>query len=199
MAFVLEDGSGLATSNAYISVAYFNTHHVDRGVIESGDITTAEVEQAVIKATDYVDKRFGEKFRGWRRSRAQALEWPRTDALDDDEYLLPDIPTQLQKAVAEYALLAYQLGRDLAPVPGVPFSFLDPTTGEVTSQVSGMVTSDRKKIGPIEVSKGFSKDTSKPVVSSGLSIVQSIPEYPQADAWIQALLISSGSRELRRG
>jgi hypothetical protein len=201
MAFVLETGAGLSNANAYIDVDYFNTHHIDRGEIEIGDYENAEIEQHIIRATDYVDKRFGLKYVGFKRSRSQSLEWPRVDAYDDDDYALPDIPLQLQKAVAEYTLISLQIGRNLAPIPGLVFPILDPDAGTTTPPAGGTLTGDEKTVGPISIKKSYSgkPNEGRPVVSSGLSLTQSIPEYPQADAWMQAIIKPTSSRELRRG
>lgn len=201
MAFTVEDGTGLSTSNAYLSVADFTTHHTDRNVtsVVDGAFETAEIQGALVQATDYIDKRFGRRFRGWRRSRAQALEWPRTDAFDDDDYLLPLVPEQLKKATAEYALIVLQLGRGLAPIPGTPFPIVE-TDGTVTSEASGALRRSRDKVGPIEEEREYMSalETNKPMTSTGNSI-QNIPEYPQADLWIEELTVSRGSRRLLRG
>lgn len=197
MAFQVEDGSGLSDANSYLALADFRAHHLDRGLDLSGE-ADADLQAALVQATDYIDKRFGRRFRGWRRSRSQALEWPRTDAYDDDDYTFPDVPVQLQKATAEYALLAFQLGRNLAPVPGTDFSIVDPTTGSVTTTPSGMMTSKSEEVGPIKESTAYS-EANRPMVSTGNPLTQRIPEYPQADLWIEELIVSSSSGMIARG
>ena len=203
MAFTVEDGSQPAGANAYMTVAEFKTHHSDRGVeaITNADFTDSEIQAGIVNATDYIDKRFGRRFRGWRRSRSQSLEWPRTDAYDDDDYLLPDIPDALKKGCAEYALLQLQLGRNLAPPPDTGFSTIDPETGEVEYE-KGTVTGEKEQVGPIltetRYSDGGGFSSSKPMTSSG-NLLQQIPEYPQADLWMEELLRSYGSRGLIRG
>ena len=88
MAFTLEDGSGITGSNAYDSVADIDAHHVDRGNTGWSDFTTADKQTAIIRASDYIDKRFGRRFRGVRKLKNQGREWPRTNAFDDDGFLL---------------------------------------------------------------------------------------------------------------
>jgi len=90
MAFVVETGNGDPTANAYADVAYVDTYHSDRGhVLWTG---SNSVKQAcIIRATDYIDKRFGKKFRGTRLQKSQSLEWPRLGAFDDDGFLLNDL------------------------------------------------------------------------------------------------------------
>lgn len=205
MAFLVEDGTGLALANSYISIAEADTHHGDRN--QTAWTGTDPVKQAaLIKATDYVDKRFGKRFRGFRESKTQGLEWPRIDAFDNDDFLYSDvdrIPRNLKKAIAEYALLALQLV-DLLPTPARPFPILNPATGTVTSGGSSQVISKKEKVDVIEEETRFS-DTSnlllklKPGASlSSIVAAGSLPEYPVADEWIQELLRSSISLDLGR-
>ncbi len=60
-----------------------------------------------MRATDYIETRFGDRFKGLPEADDQALSFPRT-AFDG-------IPTLLKKATAEYALRA--LTSDLMPDP----------------------------------------------------------------------------------
>lgn len=197
MAFTPEDGTGVVGANAYITVAEFKAHHDDRGQDYTGAADDDAIEVAIILATDYVDKRFGRRFRGWKESRQQGLEWPRSDAYDDDDYLLLDVPPELKKAVSEYALLVIQLGRNLAPPSPPDFGVLDPATGEVTNDSSGRITSKKEKVGPIEDSTAYG-DSARPVAGTG-NLIQRIPEYPQADLWIEHLITGYNSRRLHRG
>jgi len=204
VAFTVEDGTGLAAANAYVSEAYVDSHHSDRGnALWTG--TTTEKEQAIVRATDYIDKRFGPKFRGFRETRAQALEWPRLSAFDNDYYLYngdDDVPRSLQKACAEYALISLQI--ELLPIPARPFAVLDPATGTVTGNASGQATLTRDKLGPLEKERRFSDMTSlitrtKPGASTSYIVSDfNLPEYPVADEWLQELLKTGGAR-LRRG
>lgn len=203
MAFnVVDPDSPQPDDNAYIDVAFFRQWFTDRGIDTLTPFPTdGEVEGGIVQATDYIDKRFGRRFRGFKRTSSQGLEWPRIDAFDNDNYLLSDIPKQLQAATAEYALLQLQLMRNLAPPVTPTFGYLDPTTGESVSQGSGQVTREREKVGPIETEKEFATtgDQNKPMVSSGSALTQSVPEYPQADLWIEEIIRSTISRRVVRG
>lgn len=202
MAFTPETGTGLPDSNAYMTVEEFKDHHTDRGVAAAtdGTFTDAEIQGFIVQATDYLDKRFGLKFRGWKSKDSQALQWPRTDAYDNGDYLITGVPRQLKKACAEYALIAGQLGRNLAPLPPTPYPIVDPATGEVTQQGSGPITRKTEKVGPIEDTTEYAdgNSTGRPAVGTG-NIVQLIPDYPQADLWLEEVIISYTSRSLYRG
>jgi hypothetical protein len=201
MAFVVEDGTRKTDATAYLSVADFKTHHADRNVTVAGDGTYSdgEIQGGIVQATDYIDKRFGRRFRGWRSTAAQALEWPRTDAFDDDDYLISGVPQQLTKATAEYALIALQLG-PLAPIPGNEFPVIDPATGEASTSAGTVLKKSKEVVGPIEETKEYAAATesNRPMVSTGNQI-QRIPEYPQADLWIEELTRSTLNRTVLRG
>jgi hypothetical protein len=69
MAFTLESGFGVAGANAYASVAFFRAHHTDRGVsgVDVGTLTDSVVEGLLVRATDYVEQRFGSRWIGVRK------------------------------------------------------------------------------------------------------------------------------------
>lgn len=202
MAFIVEDGTRKSDATAYMTVQQWKDHHTDRGVgsATDGTFSDGEIQGGIVNATDYIDKRFGRRFRGWRSTKSQALEWPRTDAFDDDDYLLDGMPDQLLKGTAEYALLALQLfPRNLAPPPTNEFGILDPTTGEGSSEGSGQLSKSTDIVGPIEETREYqSTSGSKPMTSTG-NLIQRIPEYPQADLWLEELTRSAISRTLLRG
>jgi hypothetical protein len=190
MAFTVEDGTGLTTANAYVSVEFCNTYHSERGHSGWSGSSTSK-QRAIVRATDYVDKRFGRRFRGYRTSGDQALEWPRYDAFDEDRQTLSGtydaVPRQLQKAVAEYAL------RALALIAGTDAD-LAPDSGEST----GDVIEESVTVGPISESKRYASAQSRAAQSSVVSDSK-IPEYPAADLWVEELLIPSSVRRIRRG
>lgn len=179
MAFVAEDGTGLSNANSYIALAFADTYHADRGNASWALATEATRQAALIRATDYINKRFGKKFRGYKETKEQALEWPRTGALDDDGFLLSgpdDIPRQLQFACSEYAL------RALTTTP------LAPDNANVGLSLN------REKIGPIETERKIDRIGRK----SSLVDATSIPDYPEADLWMSELIIDVTSRDLFR-
>jgi len=204
MALVVEDGSGLNTANAYVSEAFVDTYHDDRNNTAWTDYTPPEKQAAIIRATDYIDKRFGRRFRGYRRTKEQALEWPRLDAEDDDGFLLSSVdavPRNLEKAAAEYALRAALCGV-LAPDPISSVPKQSQESGSTTrpdAGVTGEISMKREQVGPIEEETRYDtriKNTSGNL-GAGAKSVQSgnvsdfnIPEYPEADMWIEELLVS---------
>ncbi len=203
MAFVVEDGTGLSNSNAYISVADADTHHADRGHTDWAAALDANKELAIVRATDYIDQRFGLKFVGDKGSSAQALEWPRIGAYDVDGYLFDPLPPQLLKAVSEYALISLRQG-DLGPNPQLPVPDSDPADGtttngpvpkgEITKEVVGPLETEWQPLSAARGNGGANRAAQSTLVSDFF-----IPEYPVADLWIEALLKNPSSRTLVRG
>ena len=182
MAFTVETGSVVAGANAYMAVAQYRAHHTDRGraaLITDPGQTDVLVQAAIVKATDYIDKRFGRRLRGTRKQSTQNLEYPRIDAWDDDEDRLPEMPGVLLKATAEYAWYAAQT-TDLAPVP---------------DGTSGVVQESTEKVGPISTTVKFAE---RPMTSTG-NLTESLREYPEADLWMEELIESSSVRRIVRG
>lgn len=200
MTFTVEDGTGLAASNAYLSTADFVSHQADRGIENS--FSTAEQEQAIVRATDYVEKRFSRNYRGFKSTTEQSLQWPRSDAYDDNGYQLLLVPNALGKAIAEYAMLILQIG-SLTPTPSRVYSTVD-EFGNVVENVGGQVRSTSVKVGPVEEKTVYQttpsdkQDTSTDV-KSGLVKDIHIPDHPIADLWMQELIASGSPRNLVRG
>lgn len=213
MAFLVEDGSGVSDANAYTPVSYCDDHHTDRGNSAWNDFTTPEKQAGIIRASEYVDKRFGIRFVGLRSTKDQGLEWPRDDAFDLDGYLLSsvdEVPRNLKKAVAEYALRALICGV-LAPDPILPVPKQDLTDSSGTRDtdvITGEVTRRKDQVGPL-VEERWYESRSQAIsrnLGAGARAVQSsllndfnIPEYPEADLWIEELLRSSMNITLVRG
>jgi hypothetical protein len=108
---VVEDGTGKADANSYGSLADAYAYHEARGntawtsTPPSPESDTQKA--ALIRATSYIDGRYGAKFPGTKkRGREQALAWPREDALDRDGYEIEDdeVPAEVERATFEAAL-----------------------------------------------------------------------------------------------
>jgi hypothetical protein len=113
MAFVVETGAGLSNSNSYSSVAAADSYFADRGVTAWAALTTTAKEQALIKATDYLEQTYRESWKGFRVTSTQALSWPRSEVIVDTFPVPANIvPTPIIKACAEMAIRASE-GEDL--------------------------------------------------------------------------------------
>lgn len=127
MAIEIEDGTGKANAESYVSVSDLGSYLSNRGLTLAASDTVKE--QLLRKAMDYAEG-YGHRFSGLKLTRDQALQWPRGYATQDG-YELPtdEIPTALKNAVCQ---LAYDINAtDPFPV------------GEGREVI-------REKLGPIE-------------------------------------------------
>jgi hypothetical protein len=108
MALVVEDGTGLSTAEAYISVEDATTYFAARGnATWSGLASDTVREQLLRKAADYMEGAYRLRWKGVRNTETQALSWPRTDVVVDDFDLATDeVPTLVARANAELAVRA---------------------------------------------------------------------------------------------
>lgn len=173
MAFTLEDGTGVAAANAYVAEATVTTYLTDRGrETENGwsTLTTAQQQQAIVKATDYVEKRFRGRWKGAILLATQGLSWPRTGAYDNEgrEIASDAVPTPLQAAISEYAVRA--AAAVLLPDPAAP-----------ADNTSGVVTRIKQKAGPVETDVSY-RDT------ANLTAAGELRQYPAADLLLEPLM-----------
>lgn len=173
MAFTVEDGTGKADANAYIAVADVDAYFTLRGITAWTGSNTVK-EQAIVRATDYIETRWGPRFLGIPEfpDTPQALSFPRLYIFDRSGLQIEGVPDKLKKATAEYALRA--LTATLMPDPEVADS-------------GAMVIGNRQKIGPIETEVTYA-------ASMG---VRTLKAYPAADKLLYELVTSGGARAVR--
>jgi hypothetical protein len=98
--FIVEDGTGLPNSNSYCSVEEFRLYWSDRGA-DLSVYTDAQIEQGLVKATQYIDKSF--RYIGVRPTQTQALNWPRWYAYSEEGYVYSGVPKDI---ISEACLLS---------------------------------------------------------------------------------------------
>jgi len=105
MSLTVEDGTGLATADTYLSRADAETYHDERGNTAWASLTDAEKDAALRYGTTTLDGLYS--WTGTLISTTQALGWPRSGASDHDgRYIASDaVPTCIQHATCELALL----------------------------------------------------------------------------------------------
>lgn len=171
MSIVAEDGTGLSNANSYASYADWTAYWADRGAAPSS--VQADVEQALVRATDYLGLRY--TWIGQRALQTQALDWPRVCAyaVPAGGYSAPieGVPPEVVRATVELAQRA--LAGELAPDPVVD------TTGQP-------VVGSRKKIGPIEVETTFG--------GGGATFTK---RFPAVDELLRWLVVKNGARVYR--
>lgn len=106
MALTVEDGTGLAAADAYVSVADCDAYCDALGRTFSTG-STGDKESAIRRATQSIDALYRTRFPGVRlKYRAQALEWPRAGAVDARGASVPSdaIPVEIEMATYEAAV-----------------------------------------------------------------------------------------------
>lgn len=77
MALIVEDGTGLATAESYISVGNADAYHANIGNDAWPLLTATQREQCLRKATAFMSGRYRARWAGCRKSTTQLLDWPR--------------------------------------------------------------------------------------------------------------------------
>lgn len=127
MALIVEDGTGKADAESYISVADATAYHAARGNAAWAALASDTVrEQALRAATDYMLQSYRYRWAGTRKSATEAIDWPRIDVprLDTTQsqyslqsyYDAASVPTEVARACAVLALKAS--AGELAPDVG---------------------------------------------------------------------------------
>lgn len=106
MTLIVEDGTGLATAESYVSVADAGTRHTNLGnTAWTG--TDAVKEAALRRATQFMLQRYRGRWQGTRINSTQALDWPRSWVVVDGYAVDADIvPVDVANACADLALKA---------------------------------------------------------------------------------------------
>lgn len=171
MAFVAEDGTGLANANSLCDLAFADAYFTDRAIVAwtASTVTDEAKQSALIRATDYVEGRWANRFIGEAQFDAQALSFPRTGILIGNVSADGTVPDGIKKAVSEYAVRA--LSASLAPDPVVDSSGL-------------LIAGVREKVGPIETETRYQTGV---YYSNG-----TFRPYPAADMLIKPFVYRAG-------
>ena len=114
MTLIVEDGTGLSSAESYISVADATARRVAFGSAIWNDLSEAEMEQALRRATAYMGQAYRGRWKGARLTRDQALDWPRYGVcVDGFDVPSTEVPLDIANACADLAFRA--AAGDLAP------------------------------------------------------------------------------------
>lgn len=165
MAFVVEDGTGKTDANSYASVAAADSYAADRGITSWAALTTTAKQQALIKATDYLEATYQSAWKGYRNTLQQALAWPRYEVIVDG-FLLPNnaIPSAVVKACVDMAFKA-----------SAGTTLIEDTGRVITREKVDVIETEYSEYGPVstqyvEVSRSLSPYLSS--ASSGGAFAQ---------------------------
>ena len=140
MSLIVEDGTGKNNADAYVALAECDAYHVNLGnsdweIDEEDSANVAKRENAIKKATAFIDMRYGGRFKGVRSTAEQALLFPRYGISDNDGYVLENVPTAVKRATCEAALKLF-LGTDLMPDLDRGGKVISETVGPISTTYS---------------------------------------------------------------
>lgn len=166
MAFIVEDGTIVDNANAYVTTIFVDSYFSDRNdALWAG---SSSVKQgAIVRATDYIDIRFGSSLIGNVVNSTQPLKFPRIISGTN-----VGVPLAIQKACAEYAKIA--LSQLLIITPAIAIDGLP---------ISKTVT----KIGPIEDTIEY--DNNIPALT--------IRPYPTGDLYLNPYILYGSNKVSR--
>ena len=101
---IVENGTGLTDANSYVDVTFADDYFTARGVSGWETLETTQKEQALIKATDFIDNVF--QWKGKKATTEQALRFPRINLTDYEGNVITGVPTCLKQAVCDTAILS---------------------------------------------------------------------------------------------
>jgi hypothetical protein len=125
---------GAADANSYASIAAADAYHLARANAPWAAANEAEKSSALIRGTAWLDGTFRARWPGYKTGRrAQALDWPRVEAWDQEgePILSAEIPAEVVAACCEAAL------RELT-APGSLSPDVTPGTAKVLTSVKGI-------------------------------------------------------------
>ena len=137
MSLIVEDGTGLATAEAYVSVSDLKACRSRGGLTIPAGTTDADLELALIRATAAIDGLFGNQWpaESFRAAAGQALDWPRSYAWDKDWYPLTGVPAGVKSATCEAALV--EINSVGALTKKAETGIKSDTTGPITTVYAG--------------------------------------------------------------
>ena len=107
MTLIVETGTGSANSESFCSVSDALAYHAARGNSTWATITTTQQEQALRRATDYMEAVYSQRWAGTRTTSTQALSFPRYNVFVNGFVVLSSsVPKPVINACAELALKA---------------------------------------------------------------------------------------------
>ena len=97
--FVVENGTGLANASSYATVEFSNSY-----LSESWGTSDQIKQDALIAATEYIDLRWQNSFKGQPKTQTQSLEFPRKNAYYLSGKPILKVPDSVKRATCLYAV-----------------------------------------------------------------------------------------------
>lgn len=177
MAFVVEDGTGIAGANSYVAIAYADSYFSSRGVTTWTGTDSAK-ETYLIKAFDWLEQ---QSYLGLRLfPDTQTSSFPRQYIYIDNVHQSP-IPEKLKYAQCELALLAKS---------GSLYPTIDPTNNTTV----GLIKRYKKETLGVQGS-GVKSEIE---YMDGASGYLGIKTFPQVNSLLTGLITSTSQLRVYR-
>ena len=137
MALIVENGTGLATAESYSSVAEYKTYADNFGVSYAA-FTDTQLEQFLRQATRYMGQMYRMRWKGYRVTSTQSLDWPRAGVSTVES--------------SSYIYGRYVVATDIVPadIKNANNILAQKASAGVDLFADGTQRVKREKIGPIE-------------------------------------------------
>lgn len=115
MALIVETGSGSSTADSFGSLADAITYLNNRGDTTFSSASTADQEEAMRSAADYIVAKYATRWKGSRVYETQSLPWPRWGVVDFDNFEVPSNSVPLKVQYAQFELAKRAIAGPLMP------------------------------------------------------------------------------------
>lgn len=183
MPLIKEDGTIVAGANSYADAADAILYQTDRGRQAWLDAETDVQEAALVRATDYIEGRWGLLFAGFALGDVQELAWPRSSACyprTGNPFPEDEVPGDVLDATIEYANQIIGDGSSLENMTELSINPELDDTGQT-------VIRKKEKVDVLEEETEYSGAT-------GSIALRTIRPIPEADRRIRRWLKGGGRR-----
>lgn len=133
MALVIEDGTGKANAESYVSASDCATYAAGHNLTFTG--TESEKEAKLRRATQYLDSEYA--YKGEQLSASQALAWPRT--------ITAGVPRDIVSACCELACKSGDLWTDVDSA-----AVIEKTIGPITKKYAAPANGGQKRFAGVD-------------------------------------------------
>jgi hypothetical protein len=180
---IKEDGTIVANSNSYQDIAGADPFQENRGRVAWIESIDEVKKSALIRATDYIEGRFGLKFIGQRIGDVQTLSWPRKNSIyvaTGNPFPDDKVPGDVVNACTLYAEQIIGDGSDLETMTELS---VVPTVNP-----DGQVRLKKEKVDVLEEVTEFAVGGQ----GGGTSALRTIRPIPEADRLVRRWLRAGG-------
>jgi hypothetical protein len=184
---IVEDGTIVVGANSYSSRVAASAYHAARDNGAWFNLTSAEMDAALIKATDYLVQKYTLRWKGIRVNIAQPLDWPRAGVVTEDFRDPTNSPSSVIRDDLSF----------LFPEDEVPQEVIDSTAILALESVTGELLPSQSRGGDIKRVKAGSAEVEW--FQSASSESRNFPAIESASSGLLSKYLTRRSNKLPRG